>query len=58
MPGFDAGWDIVAQLNIGWPFQLPNPFSSSPGQSQSIHQQLSALILAMLPVPEKDFADR
>lgn len=30
MPSFDAGWDFVAQLNISWPFQLPNPFSSSP----------------------------
>lgn len=30
MPSFDAGWDFVAQLNISWPFQLPNPFSLSP----------------------------
>lgn len=58
MPSFDAGWDFVAQLNIRWPFQpLPsNP--SIPFGTQSISQQLPALILSMLLMPQKDFTDR
>lgn len=64
MPGFDAGWDFVAQLNISWPFQLrthplPPPLSLILlGYTQSIYQQLSTLILFMLLMPQKDFTDR
>lgn len=37
MPSFDAGWDFVAQLDISWPFQLPNPPPHLPPHPLWLH---------------------
>ena len=63
MPSFDAGRDFVAQLNISWPFQLSSPpLPPLPllplGFTQSLYQQLCALIPSILLMPHRDFTDR
>lgn len=58
MPSFDAGRDFVAQLNMGWPFQLLPPLPPEPSITKSILQLLPALILSILLMPQKDLTDR